>query len=287
MSYLLFAWTATILYGLITVIAKLTNKYSVKNPWLVNFLWALAYIPLLPMLALYFHVGWPKDWLSILTTSLLWFAGGTAYVLVLSVLDVSVLGPFINLRTAFSVLLAALLLGEVLTARQYFLIFLIFLFGFLVNLDEHFSLRSLFKKKMFLALGMVALLSLYGMLVKPTIALNGYWTTFVWTFSLSFLMSLITLPFFHRDLLRIGRREVLIFLLISLLSLIANLANNKALETNVSLSSAIVSLPVSLILAFLLALLAPNLLEKHPLKIYAIRAASAAVMFLAALQLST
>jgi hypothetical protein len=72
----------------------------------------------------------------------------------------------------------------------------------------------------------------------------------------------------------------------SLALLIGILTSNKSYTDNVTISSAIISLPMSMIMAFLFSIFAPNLLEKHTLKVYAIRFTAAAIMIISALKLS-
>jgi uncharacterized membrane-anchored protein len=143
-------------------------------------------------------------------------------------------------------------------------------------------------------------LAVYNAVLKITIAENGYWPVFYWTAILGQIMLLPTIPLFltelrssyrrervaPRELIPLSARQLLSVANLALISLLANLAANKAFAANVSLSAAIVSLPLSMILAFLFSVFAPELLEKHSPKIYAIRFTAAAVMFWSALQLS-
>lgn len=73
--------------------------------------------------------------------------------------------------------------------------------------------------------------------------------------------------------------------LLSLLGFLGGLSANKAYQENVTISTAIISLPGSMILAFVLSRIKPKLLEHHTLKVYTIRFLAAAVMFYSALQL--
>ena len=74
--------------------------------------------------------------------------------------------------------------------------------------------------------------------------------------------------------------------LAGLISVFADLAVNKAYSANVTLSNVIMGIPFSMIIAFVFSIYAPQLLEKHTLRVYAIRFAAAAVMIIAALKLS-
>lgn len=60
----------------------------------------------------------------------------------------------------------------------------------------------------------------------------------------------------------------------------------RAFAENISISTAIISVPLSMLLTVGLAYFRPELLEKHTAKVYAVRLVSAVVMFGAALALS-
>lgn len=286
MTYILFAWTASLLYSANAILAKLTSRHAIKNPYLLNFVWSLFFLVFCLFLLPFSPLTWPTHWPSLLWATLLWAVTGVLFVILLAAMDISAFAPLFSLRTAFSVLLGVFLLGENLTVTQYLFLALIFIFGLLVNLDERFRLRSFIKPIMALALLEMLLLALYGASVKVAIAQNGYWTVFYWTTFLSQILLLATVPLFHRDMGKVTRPQILTVSLLALVSLVANLAANKALAENISLSSAIISLPVSMVFAFLFSVFAPELLEKHPPKVYAVRFTAAAIMFWAALQLS-
>lgn len=287
MSYLLFAWVASLLYSGNAILAKLTSKHALPNPYLLNFVWSLLFLIFCLFLLPFYPLTWPTQWPSLLLVTFLWALTGVLFVVLLAAMDISALSPLFSLRTGLSVLLGVLLLGEQLTVTQYLLVTLIFIFGLVVNLDERFRLRALVKPITVLALGYMLLLAFYGAALKVAIAQNGYWAVFYWTTFLSQFLLLLTVPLFHREVAKITQKQLLTVALLALVSLVANLAANKAFAENISLSSAIVSLPISMVFAFLFSVFAPELLEKHPLKVYAVRFTAAAVMFLAALQLSS
>jgi len=59
-----------------------------------------------------------------------------------------------------------------------------------------------------------------------------------------------------------------------------------AYKDNVVITSIITSLPISIVLTFIFSIFAPQLLEKHTLKVYAVRLIAAGTMIFAALKLS-
>ncbi len=123
--------------------------------------------------------------------------------------------------------------------------------------------------------------------IKKAIAETGYWNTTLWVTALTLVPLIFTIPFFHKDIGKIKTKQLSALILISFLGLIGTLSANKAYAANVGISSTIISLPFSMVMAFLFSVFAPKLLEKHTLKVYVIRFIAAAVMFIAALKLSS
>ena len=196
MSFYVFAWIASVMYGVEVIIGKLTSKHSISNPWLFNFFWALLVLFFSLPLAIINHVGLPKDWVSLLTASLFYALAGIFYVLPLYTLDVSVWSPMFSLRTPMSVLFSAWLLGEILTRQQYSLIGLIFIAGILVTLDEKLKVRSFFRWPVAYALTQMAILALMGVYINKAIVTNGYWVVTLWMGILAQISYLATIPLF-------------------------------------------------------------------------------------------
>lgn len=285
MSYVAYAWLATAIYGFETVITKLTGKYAIKNPWLFNILWNGMFA--LFMVPFYFRpeVGIPHVWGNLIITSLLSAICCILYILSIYRIDVSILSPMYNIRTGLSVLFGFFMLGETLTPYKTFLIVVIVVMGMLVSFDEKFSFKSFFTKNIILAFIFMIFLALYGIFLKKTITEIGYWNATVWTSFLPALFLLSTYPKFSKDIKTLRRKQFLPVVAVTITSLIAFLAVNKAYEVNVGITTVIMSIPSSMIIAFAMSIIWPTLMEKHPLKIYAVRFASAAIMFACAVQL--
>lgn len=286
MPFYFYAWIASFAFGLVSIIGKLTNKYTIPNVWLFNFLWMLFSLLLTIPIALTNHVGLPAHWPSILIVAVFNALFGILFILALSLLDISVLTPLLNLRTAFVTILAAIFLGEILNSYQYLLVILIFLGGLLVSVDEKLSLRSFFKWP--IAVGILCTLSytLYGISIKRSIAENGYWEVTLWMAILSQLLLLFTYPFFRKDIGKLNLKQLISVFAMSLMLAVGILFENRAYRDNVTITSIITALPLSMILAFLFSIFSPMLLEKHTLKVYAIRFTAATVMIIAALKIT-
>lgn len=286
MSYTIYAWLAVAIYGFETIIVKLTGKYAIKNPWLFNMLWNGLFAVF--MIPFFFNkeVGIPQLWGNLLITSFLSAICCALYIISIYRIDVSVLSPMYNIRTGFSVLFGFFLLGEVLTPYKLVLIGIIIIMGLLVSFDETFSFKSFFKKDILIALVFMVFLALYGVFLKKTIGDIGYWNATVWIAMLNAVFLLFTYPKFKNDIKTLRKKQYLPVILITITSTIAYLVSNKAYEVNVGITTVIMSIPSSMILAFIMSRIWPTLMEKHPIKVYAVRFIAAAIMFVCAIQLS-
>ena len=285
MSYTTYAWIALVIYGLETIITKLTGKYSIKNPWLFNMLWNGLFVVF--MIPFYFNseVGIPHKWENLIIASLLSAVSLALYVICIYRIDVSVLSPMYNIRTGFSVLFSFLLLGETLTPYKTFLIGIIIFMGLLVSLDEKFSFKSFLTKNIFIVLVFMVSLALYGIFLKKTIGEIGYWNATVWVPILTAIFLLFTFPKFKKDIKTLRKKHILPIVLVTLTTVFGGLAVNKAYAVNVGITTVIMSIQSSMIHAFIMSIFWPKLMEKHTLKIYAVRFTAAAVMFWCAVRL--
>lgn len=286
MTYILFAWIAVLFFALETIISKLTSKYSLKNPWLFNVSWGFFVLALTTPIAYLNGIHIPTMWGNLLIASLFSALAGIFYVLSIFALDVSILSPLFNFRTVFSVILGGLFLGEILTLNQYLLVLIIIIAAVFVSLDEKFNWKSFFRKPIAIGLTEMLLLSLMSVFIKKTVGDIGYWSTAFWIALIGELFTLLTFPLFMKDLKLIKPQKYIGTFLIALVSTFGTLASIKATSVNVSLSTVIMSLPMSMVLVFVISRFKPELLEKHSLKIYAIRFISAVIMIMAALRLS-
>jgi drug/metabolite transporter (DMT)-like permease len=287
MPFYVYAWIASFFFGIDTIISKLTSKYAIKNPWYFNFLWSLLLFLFMLPIALINHVGIPKVWDNILLVSLLNAVGSVLYIFVLYKLDVSVFSPLFNFRIIFTVILGALMLGEMLTVSQYALVCMVFVAGIAVSIDEKLKWKSFFRKPILVCILLLILTAFMNIFLKKAIVQNGFWEVNFWSTALSLLFICTTVPFFRKELNRTTIKQIGIVALIALSSTIGNLTVNTAYAKNVSISSVIIAMPISMIMAFILSIVAPKLLEKHTIKIYAIRFIGATVMIIAALKLSS
>lgn len=287
MSYLVYAWIALFSFGGVTLFGKLTAKHAIANPWLFNFSWTFFTLLFTLPFALYNHVGMPTDWNTIIVASVLdalWFI---FFTFATYKLDVSVLSPLYNFRAIFAVLLGGLLLGEKLNIVQMVLVIVIVMGGVFTSIDERFNLKSFFNKSIAIGISAMFFLALNNVYVNKVLQHNGFWEGTMWMLILTQLLLTLTFPLFKKDLLHMRTKQLVPAMGMGVLAVLGNICFNIAYAANVGITSLIAAIPISMILAFLLSIIAPKLLEKHSFKVYAIRFSAALVMILSALKLSS
>jgi len=286
MSSIFFAWIASITYGLYSIVAKLIGKYKIKNTYQFSFF--ITLFSGLVMAVISFINGGiiAFSWTFILLAAIFLALGNVFYLVALKVLEVSVIAPLFNLRVAITVLLTFLFLGEKFSLRSLIIIAVIFIAGFFTSMDEEFSIKSFFTKNIGLGLFFMLILSIQSIFINRAIDQTSYWTATLWISLLSIIFSFILLyPKFKHDLKNSKPKEYFGVGLLAIIGGIGDLSAFKAFESNVGLSSVIISLPLSMIIVFILSIWKPTLLEKHSLKVYSVRFIAAGVMIWGALQL--
>lgn len=283
---IVFAWIASISTGLEPLIIKATSRRQIKDPWLFNVLWLAISAPFIVLFALIRGGGMPADWFTLLLASATAAGFYVLYTLSIYKLDVTTLAPLFSLRTVFAVILGVLFLGETVSALGTALIVLIILASPLASYDEHLRLKAFLNKYVLLAVFAMLVLALEGYFVNRSAAANGFATTILWQDILSLLMLLPTLALANLDKERVTRKKLLPFVALGVTGFIYRATTTVAYAHNLALSSVIVSLPFSMVFAYLVSRRRPDMLENHPPRVYAMRFAGTAVMITAAIWLS-
>lgn len=286
-SPVFFAWVASITYGLYAIVAKLIGKYQLKNTAQFSFFVMLFSGIVLAIIAYWQGGRLAVNWWYILLAATFVALGNLLYLTALKVIDVSVMASLFNIRVAITVLLGVVILGETLSTNALSLTAIIFFAGFFATMDERFSFQSFFTKNIGLGLVFMLVLSIQSIFVNRAIDQTDYWTATLWMSLFAIVISFVFLyPKFKKDLHKTRPREYLGTIALSLIAGIGDLAAYKAYAGNVGISAVIISLPLSMVMAFLLAMWKPKLLEKHTFKVYLVRFAAAAIMIWGALKLS-
>ena len=286
MDFILFAWGASLLYGFYNVFGKLTTKYAIKNIWLFSFLYTFFATLITLPIAIFNNVGLPSAWGNLVISAVINALFTIFYALAISKLDVTVIGPLFNFRLAFSVLLSITILNEVVPGVNFLFIGIILIAGLFVSLDEKFTFKSFFTKSILYGVLMAFFLALHGVFINKAVAEAGYWETNLFGPFITLIILAFTFPLFKTDIQKITLKSTGGLFAMSLCLAFGDILANKAYSDNVSLSTAIISLPMSMIIVFVLAVFKPDLLEKHTLKIYIIRFGAALIMIVAALKIS-
>lgn len=283
---IIYAWLASIASGFSPIIVKASSKSLVKSPWMFNILWIGFSVPLVAGLALINGAGLPHDWLSIVMLA----ASQAVYFLLFTYslfkLDVTTVVPLYSLRTVFAIFLGLFFLHETITPLGLILSFVIVIMSPLAAYDEKLKLKSFFKPELAIVVIAMLALALMGLATNVAVARNGYWTSLLWQDGLTFLMLLPTIFAVKSPDRKISLKKLTPFIMLGVSSLIFNLASTAAYAHNLALSSVIVSLPLSMIFAFVLSKRYSQFLEKHSGKVYAVRFSGAFIMVVCAIWLS-
>lgn len=275
------------LYALYAITAKLVGRYQLKNVAQFSFFSLLFGGLTISVISLLNGAVVPSSWTFVTLAGFSLALSSVMYIASLKALDVSVLTPLFNIRAVITVVLGWAFLGETLTTQNILIVALVVAAGVCATMDERFSPRSFFTKSIAVGLAYMLVLSVQSVFVNRAIAQTDYWTTTLWMGLLAIVFSFVFLyPRFKEDFVRSRPRDYIGVLVLSLLGAGGDLAAYKAFEGNIGVSSVIISLPISMVFAFVLAIWKPSLLEKHTVKVYLIRFSAAAIMIWGALKLS-
>ena len=286
MSYVIYAWASSITYGLGSIIGKLATKYHISNPWLYNIVWAILTLIFIVPFAIIKHIGFPQEWTTIIWLGLASAVSSITFTLAFYAVDLSILSPLSNMRAPITALFGVLLFHELLSLIQWSLIGLLFFAGLFIHVDEYMSLKTFWTKATLLAFIWILTSVWFNSMIKVASVHNSYWEVSLWSSLITVLFLIPTIPLFIKDIKKTPIKNYSGIALCTVLYTAGLLFSIKALAVNVSISMAIISVPLTLILTMLLSFVAPKLLEKHSLKIYLIRLTATTIMFGAALGLS-
>lgn len=280
-----FAWIASFAYGLEVVATKLLAKHEIKNPWLVNFTFSGVVLVLTIPFAVHFGAGFPEHWGNTIWVGVFWAVSNILYILALYKLDLTTLSPLFNLRSMLGIIFGFLFLSETITLAQFILIGFMFVGGILVTLDERMSLRSSLDWGVVLAFFSMISFTIWAVFIKKAIAEMDFWTATLWMLIISQILFCFTVPWFIKELKNVTKKQGFFIFILGVFDLIGVLAANRAYGENVIISSAIINLPLSAAMAFIISMIFPNSLEKHTGGVYLFRFIGIALIVWAATQL--
>lgn len=287
MPFYFFAWICSILYGVYSVSAKLIGKHVLKNVYQFSFFATLFGAIFVVPIALLNGAKIPAVWTYIIITGFLFALNNITYLVALSKLDVSVMSPLFSIKVVMSLLLGSIFLHEHMTLVSIGIASLVIFAGFFSTMDEKFSLKSFFTKNIAFGLLFMFISAIQNIFINRAIAQTDYWTATMWIQIFGAIFSFFILFYkFKNELKKTKFSGYYTTILLALIGCFGDLAAYKAFSENVGISSIIISLPISMILVIVLSLWKPNILEKHTVKVYAVRLAATAIMVSGALVLS-
>lgn len=286
MPYYFYALLGSAVSGLFVIVAKLTSKYSIKNPWLFNFLLTIVSLLFILPAAIYYDATFPNDWIAIIFSAIFATLFNIFYIFSNYELDVSTFMPLFNFRGIFAVLIGITFFGEKLTPYKLFFVGVIIIAGIFSSMDEKFKIKSFFRFSIATGILTTLFLAVNNAFTKMALVNNSIWTTSLWIAILNVVMLIPTIYLFKKDLKKLDIAHVLPVGLMGLFGTLGGFLANLAYKSNLTVSSLIMNMPFSMIYAFLFSIFAPKLLERHTLKIYMIRFASVIIMIWATMQLT-
>lgn len=286
MPYYVYAWIGAVASGLIVVTAKLTSKHSIANPWLFNFLLVLVTLLFTLPPALFYHAGLPNNWWPIIFAAVFSTLFNVFWIFSTYALDVSTLTPLFNFRTVFVLIIGWIFFKEILSVNQLFFVAVILIAGMFSSIDEKFSLRAFFQKSIAIGLITMLFLAINNAFIKESLKSNSLWTNNLWIILIDTIFLIPTFPLFYKQLRKLNLSHVLPIGAMGIFQTITEFSANVAYGVNLGVTSLIMNTPFSMILAFLFSIFAPKILEKHTLKIYAIRFTATIIMIFCAMQLT-
>lgn len=228
----------------------------------------------------------PSDWVSVFLAALFLTLFNIFWIFATYALDISTLTPLFSFRGIFAVLIGVLFFNETFRMNQLVFIALIIVAGVFTSLDEKFKIRSFFRWDVFLGIATALMLAVYNSFIKVSVMNNGLWSTNLWSVVLSAALVIPTIPLFVKEFRKMNSGHIMPIALMGVLDTVSRFSANIAYGANLAISSLIMNTPFSMVLAFMFSIFAPKLLEKHTLKIYAIRFGATAVMIWSAMQLT-
>ncbi len=276
--YLLAALSSGLFFALNGLAYKAANKHAFTDPLrlltIIYLLQLLISLSVFPLAEIYFVPGQETNFVLFVLS---FFAASVLVGLSLPGLDASVFMPLFNLQLVFTSVFAFLLLGERFPPVSYLLMGLIVLGGVLISFDESSSLRL--GKEL---LPFVAGLILYGLSDSLGGRLIGSFGAINLRFWMGLglaLLSLILIPFFKvRE--KMAMNKLLFPFLTAFFGFLALVFLTTGFNYSVALSQALARLSggYTLVIILILARFFPKFLEKHSLKVYAVRLVGCLVM---------
>lgn len=281
-----FGIIATVLFSASGILNKLISKHQIKDRWAFLFYYYVTYLPFLLVLLALFEISFPTGYLFLtILYGALFLIANIFFFTAIYEMDISAYTPLFEIQTFLITLLAYPILGERFPTILY-LYFGVAIFGaVLASYEEGFNLRKAFGQKpfwfMILSQVVFALSNIVaGQVLEITNSPNFiFWTTVFGT------LPVLLFPLTKLNEIKGGFKGALPMFISGLVVFPAALAFFKAFETNVTVPAVLLAVgtPLTFVATVSLSKIRPELLEKHPAKVYLVKGIGTMLTFVAVL----
>lgn len=286
MSYITLALLSLAAFSVYNVSQKIVLKYLVDDSFVFSFYYylfaLLFFVPFILMgkvSGLNMTQFWPTALAGTVRTIMF-----VTYLWTFKKMDVTVITSMFNLRVILVALAEVVLLGTLFTWGDFGWMVVLIIGGIFLSMDENFNWRSFFTPVMGVFMIVLLLSTTQYMAIERAMAVTDFWTFNFWGFIFS-MVGLIPFLIWQKKNIKLPMKTIGISGLVTTTMLAGVLLESKAVAINPTGSSAIFALPGSMMLAMVVGLIKPGLIEDHSWKVYAVRLVSVAVMTVAVWQL--
>lgn len=275
-EYAIYALIAAALFGLLSLVQKLTVRFAIQDSWVLLFYLFLLQAAAAPVIWAFHPIKAPGSlWGIVLAQAALNIVGNTLYYYSMYRVDVSVLGSLWPLKNLFNLGFAVFILGEALSPSTFAWIGLCFFGTILVAYNEKMRLKAFLDPAILLLAVTFLLFSISDILIQRCVT-GGMdpWNQRAWSMLLCGSFSVAALPILKSkvkvSLSQVGSVGAIITCLI-----LGTLAISQAFSypNAFALSSilAMLDAPFLLLGLGILTIWKGQILEEHPVRVYFIR----------------
>jgi len=288
-KYLIFSFTATLLFSISAILNKVSSKHAIdnKNSMMAYFLlflniFALGLYPFAGNMVLPVAAVQP-----LLVTAITFIIGYYLFYSGVFSTDASSFAPLFQLQAVFIAVLAFIFMGERFPLSNYLYISITILGAILVSLDEKMTVKSFMQKGILLILLMQFFHAVSNLFVGITLREIGPIKILFWEY---LILGPLFIPFVLvvKPKLKYGFKKIAIFFLASATSAVGAVFLFMAFQENLTIPSTIALLTSPIVLGFSIVAsrYKPSLLEHHSKRVYIIRTIGVSLILIGAVKLS-
>ncbi|MDO8663570.1 MAG: EamA family transporter [Candidatus Wildermuthbacteria bacterium] len=288
-NYILLSFLAAVSFAIVGILTKYASKHAIKERWPLLFYYYATFFPFVFLIPLFAKVQIPTgSWTILFLFSLFLFLGNICFSTAIFKTDASVFESFFQLQTAFIAILAFVFLGERFPLINYLWIGLILVGAILVSLDERLTLKTFFRRAVFLIILMQFLYAVSNLSAGFALKAMDFWNLTFWSTLVSASLIFTFVPILAKFKLKVSFNQVKPLFVMNLFSFIGATSLFAAFQTNLTISSAIsfLTAPIVLFISMILSKFKPEFIEHHTGKVYVIRAIAVAIILFGALKIS-